>query len=147
MNNVVLPAWAKSPEHFIHLHRKALESDYVSEHLNEWIDLIFGYKQTGVEAEKAFNVFMYCTYEGAIDVDSITDPIHRRATEDMISNFGQTPSQLFREPHPKRKPFLQALIDWELLCKPISLFLQLQDLKAYYVEVVFSFRFFFNFYY
>lgn len=131
----MLPAWAKSPEHFIQMHRKALESDYVSENLNSWIDLIFGYKQQGVEAEKAFNVFMHCTYEGAIDVDAISDPISRRATEDMISNFGQTPTQLLKEPHPKRKTFDQALIDWELLNKPISLFLLLQDLKAYYIEV------------
>jgi factor associated with neutral sphingomyelinase activation len=35
--------------------REALECDYVSRHLHEWIDLIFGYKQRGEEAEKADN--------------------------------------------------------------------------------------------
>jgi hypothetical protein len=93
---VTLPKWAKNPEHFIYVHRRALESDYVSEHLHEWIDLIFGYKQQGVEAEKALNVFMYCSYEGAIDLDAITDPMERHATEGMISNFGQTPTQLLK---------------------------------------------------
>ena len=40
------------------------ESEYVSQHLCEWIDLIFGYKQKGPAAAEALNVFYYVTYEG-----------------------------------------------------------------------------------
>ena len=42
---------------FIRLHRAALESDYVSQHLHEWIDLIFGCKQQGPAAVEAVNLF------------------------------------------------------------------------------------------
>lgn len=39
-----------SPEMFIARNREALESEYVSSHLHEWIDLIFGHKQRGKPA-------------------------------------------------------------------------------------------------
>lgn len=35
--------------------RAALESDFASENIHHWIDLIFGYKQVGEETEKADN--------------------------------------------------------------------------------------------
>ena len=47
------------------LRRAALESDFVSAHLHEWIDLIFGYKQRGSAAEQACNLFHYLTYSGS----------------------------------------------------------------------------------
>ncbi|KAJ3102329.1 Neurobeachin-like protein 1 [Phlyctochytrium bullatum] len=102
VDDVILPNWASSPEEFVRVHREALEGDYVSDHLHEWIDLIWGYKQTGEEAVKANNVFYYLTYEGAINIDSVKDPIERKSIEDQINNFGQTPSQLFLKPHPQR---------------------------------------------
>lgn len=39
---------------------------------------------------------------GAVDLDAITDPAEREATEGMINNFGQTPIQLLTQPHPQR---------------------------------------------
>ncbi|TNN20222.1 WD repeat and FYVE domain-containing protein isoform 3 [Schistosoma japonicum] len=104
VNNVVLPPWAKSdPREFIRVHREALESEYVSAHLHEWIDLIFGYKQQGEHAIQASNVFHYLFYEGNVDIYSIDDPLKRSAVIGFINNFGQIPKQLFKKPHPCRR--------------------------------------------
>lgn len=105
VRDVELPPWAHgSPEECVRRLRQALESEHVSERLHEWIDLIFGYKQRGPAAEAALNVFHSLTYEGAVDVDQIDDPVERLSTVAQILNFGQTPPQLFQKPHPKRDP-------------------------------------------
>ncbi|CAI9101616.1 OLC1v1038984C1 [Oldenlandia corymbosa var. corymbosa] len=109
LESVKLPPWAKNPVDFIQKHRMALESEHVSAHLHEWIDLIFGYKQRGKEAIQANNVFFYITYEGTVDIDKITDPVQQRSTQDQIAYFGQTPSQLLTIPHIKRMPLQEVL--------------------------------------
>lgn len=105
VDNVDLPPWAQDdPRLFVLKHRQALESAYVSEHLHEWIDLVFGYKQTGKAAVQAINVFHPATYYGSdgIDFESITDPCQQAAVKAMVKTYGQMPLQLFREPHPPR---------------------------------------------
>lgn len=81
LNDVILPPWAKNdPREFIRVHRMALESDYVSQHLHEWIDLIFGHKQQGSPAVDAVNVFHHLFYEGNVDIYNIDDPLKKNAT-------------------------------------------------------------------
>lgn len=103
VNDVILPPWAEnSPEKFISMLRDGLESEYVSQNLHHWIDLIFGYKQRGEEAIKANNLFYHLCYEGAIDLDNVNDLTKRHALEVQISEFGQIPKQLFIKPHVPR---------------------------------------------
>ncbi|XP_018427338.1 PREDICTED: LOW QUALITY PROTEIN: neurobeachin-like protein 2 [Nanorana parkeri] len=136
VDDVVLPRWASSREDLIYKHRKALESEYVSEHLHEWIDLVFGYKQRGEAAVEALNVFYYCTYEGVVDLDAIADETERKALEGIISNFGQTPCQLLKEPHPARMTAENAARRLSRLdtFSP-NLFERLSELKTFFVEV------------
>uniref|UniRef100_A0A8B9FEC0 Lipopolysaccharide-responsive and beige-like anchor protein n=1 Tax=Amazona collaria TaxID=241587 RepID=A0A8B9FEC0_9PSIT len=108
VSDVELPPWAKTPEEFVRINRLALESEFVSCQLHQWIDLIFGYKQQGPEAVRSLNVFYYLTYEGAVNLSSITDSVLREAVEAQIRSFGQTPSQLLIEPHPPRSSAMQV---------------------------------------
>jgi len=109
VGDVKLPPWCgNDPRIFVRLHRKALESPYVSANLHNWIDLIFGYKQRGKAARLAQNCFYYLTYQDVVDVNAITDPLEKEATIAQIANFGQTPHQIFKKPHPQRLPTPQT---------------------------------------
>jgi hypothetical protein len=103
VDNVALPPWAKGdPAIFIAKQREALESPYVSENLHRWIDLIFGYQQRGDAAVEAGNVFHHTTYQGEVDVDTLSEHA-REAHISTINNFGQTPLQVFQRPHPQKE--------------------------------------------
>jgi hypothetical protein len=47
-------------------------------------------------------VFHPLTYEGNVEFNKIQDPISRKAIEIQVNEYGQTPKQLFKLPHPKR---------------------------------------------
>uniref|UniRef100_A0A8C2TXG9 Neurobeachin-like protein 2 n=1 Tax=Coturnix japonica TaxID=93934 RepID=A0A8C2TXG9_COTJA len=120
VNDVVLPKWAHSPEDFIYKHRKALESEYVSAHLHEWIDLIFGYKQRGPAAVEALNVFYYCTYEGTNTLYDLSN---------LTNMFNLT------EPHPQRlsaEEVVQRLTRSDT--STLNLFQHLTELKSFFIE-------------
>jgi hypothetical protein len=85
VGDVALPPWAHSPEHLLQLQRAALESPTVSRCLHQWVDLIFGAKQRGAAALEADNVFYHLTYEGAVDIAAVDEPVERKA---LITQVG-----------------------------------------------------------
>jgi hypothetical protein len=145
IDNVELPPWAKDdPRLFIELNRQALESEYVSTHLGHWIDLIFGFHQSGEAAVDSCNVFHSLSYEGAIggsffhrpdpvltmnvDLDTIEDADERKAATSTIHNFGICPRQLFTKPHSNRIAPLTAKATRPIFSPDLHLELQLPTL-------------------
>jgi factor associated with neutral sphingomyelinase activation len=110
ISHVKLPAWASDAVDYLRKMKEALESDYVSCQLHNWIDLIFGYKQRGQAALDADNcksyfiilVFHPLTYDGNTDITRVQDIVAKKAIEIQVNEYGQTPKQLFKKPHPKR---------------------------------------------
>ncbi|KAG7813169.1 hypothetical protein KL921_000715 [Ogataea angusta] len=112
VGDVHLPPWAKNdPVIFVEKMRQALESDYVSAHLHEWIDLVFGFKQRGKHAVDSLNVFHHLSYQGSTDLDKIKDERERNVIVSIIHNFGQTPIQVFHKPHPRKQIYTKVEFD------------------------------------
>lgn len=105
VQNVELPRWAESPIDFIRKHRAALESSFVSSTLNSWIDLVFGFKQKGKQAQNSYNLFCPMTYEENFTkvLSTSTDgESYLQGMIDQVVHFGQTPVKVFKSPHPVR---------------------------------------------
>eukprot|EP00667_Euglena_gracilis_P004383 EG_transcript_4406 len=101
---VELPPWAHGdPHEFLRLQRAALEGAHASAHLHSWIDLVFGCLQRGPAARDHDNLFHPLTYEAPAPPEG-EDEAQGQARELQVQEFGQTPRQLFRRPHPPRLP-------------------------------------------
>jgi hypothetical protein len=126
VDDVVLPGWAdRSGSVFVYIMRKALESDPVSSSLHEWIDLMFGCKQSGSAAEEADNLFSPDMYDSAWTPESLRDPARRAEIEAVMCHVGQVPARLFNAPHPRRAverlaPLLQKTVIVALSDAPIT---------------------------
>ncbi len=77
IDDVVLPPWARNSQEFTCKMRAALESDYVSSKIHQWIDLVFGYKQVGEQAALNDNLFYPLTYEEEVNWEEIKTPLHK----------------------------------------------------------------------
>jgi hypothetical protein len=62
INDFEFPEWSlKDPRKFVLIMRKILDSKKISQSLNSWIDLIFGYKQDGPNSINSYNKScIYC---------------------------------------------------------------------------------------
>ena len=76
LNEVTMPTWCEnSPFIFCEKYRKILELPNIN--INPWIDLVFGYTQRGVRAQKIGNLFLPYVYDGVMNL---------RLTKDMLLN-------------------------------------------------------------
>ena len=104
--------------HLIFEHKKLLNSDLVSENINEWINNIFGVGQLPNEKNRlnCCNIFRKTTYENETNlIEKVKkykkelnkydiETIRRKLTNkmDLIISFGQTPYQIFNTHHSKK---------------------------------------------
>ena len=123
VNDVEMPKWSNNNGYiFIQKHRELLESQEVSEKINEWFNIIFGSKQKGLAAKKINNLFIDQTY------DDFEEQYDKSSLEDKINQFRMvvfdvTPNQIFKSDTSKRKLY------HELKNKKQLLFNIIEDIK------------------
>ena len=89
VNDVLTPCKNNSYD-FIMTMRNCLESNNISYKLHEWINLIFGFKQRGKEAEKANNIYKESCYQEIIDINNLEN----KSDKLREAEFGLVPNQL-----------------------------------------------------
>ena len=101
--------------HFILEHKKLLNSKIIGFYINKWIDNIFGVNQLPPAniRKKSCNIFQKYSYEQEVNLEGLLkESINKKDnssnkeikvelnyTINCILNFGQTPHQIFNEPH------------------------------------------------
>ena len=96
VDQVIFPSWAKNNHYFIQMNALAMESKFVSENINLWIDLIFGEKQQNI---KSYNKFKHLCDEGEVAKNEKSLEKHHVVE---IQEFGCNPIKIFKEKHPGR---------------------------------------------
>ena len=90
VNNVITPCDG-NPFIFIYTMRNVLENENISYSINKWIDLIFGIKAKGKEAENSKNIFTEQSYQEDININDIKEKDNFL----RFGEFGLIPNQLF----------------------------------------------------
>ena len=99
VNDVYIPCTANNPYEFVTLMRNIIENDNISSNINKWLDLIFGFKNKGEDAEKYFNLYTESSYQEDIDIRKVVDKqLYFRYAE-----FGLIPNQITNKEFEKKK--------------------------------------------
>ena len=89
VNDVLTPC-QNNPYEYTLLLRYILEKDNISYNIQNWIDLIFGYKNKGKEAELANNVFTGSSYQENVDLKKVDN----KELFLRFAEFGLIPNQI-----------------------------------------------------
>lgn len=103
LDDVELPPWANgSSELFVRKMKQALESEYVSNHIHNWLDLIFGIKSRNADAFNVFYTDVALPQSIGIEEEKVIEEDELLQIETVYLEFGRTPKQLFRYAHSPR---------------------------------------------
>ena len=69
VDNIITPC-ENNPFNFVMTMRNVLENEKISKTIQKWIDLIFGYKARGKEAELSNNIFSEKSYQENINISN-----------------------------------------------------------------------------
>ena len=89
VNDVLTPCH-NNPYEYTFLSRYILENDNISYNIQNWIDLIFGYKNKGKEADLANNVFTETSYQENVDLKKVEN----KELFLRFAEFGLIPNQI-----------------------------------------------------
>jgi len=114
VNDVIIPIWAHSPFDFVYKMRKVLESDDVSNNINDWIDLIWG-PYNRISKTNGIQYYKNELYEDIWQNNSYEEESSILAEMEFL---GTIPSTLFMKNHEKRdKPKKNEFFnDYQLNC-------------------------------
>ena len=85
---------------FIDVMKRIFENDFVSYFLSYWVDLIFGFKARGKEAENAKNIFTEASYQENINLNDL--PRSDQTAQLRLVEFGLIPTQIMSKECQKR---------------------------------------------
>ncbi|GKT18952.1 hypothetical protein ADUPG1_011412, partial [Aduncisulcus paluster] len=88
VSDVHLPSWSHNTDEFISTMSNSLECDLSANNINNWVDLVFGCKQRGVEAVKAVNMYIQYLYAGAVKFRKIKEIGFVADTITRLHNWG-----------------------------------------------------------
>ena len=97
VNNILTPCH-NNPYEFVKTMKTILESNELSNIIQNWVDLIFGYKAKGKEAESSFNLFSEASYQETIDIKKVEN----KESYLRMVEFGLIPSQVMGKECGKR---------------------------------------------
>ena len=98
VNDILTPCH-NNPYEFVLTMKSILESNEISNSIQNWIDLIFGSKAKGKEAENAKNLFTEASYQENIDIKKVEN----KESYLRMVEFGLIPNQIMNKDCSKRE--------------------------------------------
>ena len=115
VDDFILPKWSMNdPRKLILYFKQFLENKHISQNLHSWIDLIFGYKMSGIDAIKSYNTYRKACYEYS------KEKIEEEYSEGILDStlmekieMGYMGKQLFKKQHKKKESLIETFKEYE----------------------------------